>query len=101
LIHCHRCHVWFCSELHQSQIVIISISTVPGMRENLVSIYWLYGFYCLLKCCSVTNCDELDWRYKYWIKRYGWNEETQQWDVYTHTYVYNEETKQWDIDNSE
>jgi len=35
-------------------------------------------------------------------KRYGWNEETQQWDVYTHTYVYNEETQQWDlIDNSE
>ena len=26
-------------------------------------------------------------------KRYGWNEETQQWDVYTHTYVYNEETQ--------
>ncbi len=33
-------------------------------------------------------------------KRYGWNESTQQWDVYTHTYVYNEETQQWDIDNS-
>ena len=32
--------------------------------------------------------------------RYGWNESTQQWDVYTHTYVYNEETQQWDIDNS-
>jgi len=30
-------------------------------------------------------------------KRYGWNEETQQWDIYTHTYVYNEETKQWDL----
>ena len=30
-------------------------------------------------------------------KRYGWNEETQQWDVYTHTYVYNEETQQWDL----
>ena len=35
-------------------------------------------------------------------KRCNWNEETQQWDVYTHTYVYNEETQQWDlIDNSE
>ena len=32
--------------------------------------------------------------------RYGWNESTQQWDVYTHTYVYNEETQQWDVDNS-